>query len=74
MIVARLIGESDGYEVRHEFADEGRAIQWLQGAGLAEFDDQTARGEVSKDGAVVWAKSNLQTPEIRARNEKRDAT
>jgi uncharacterized protein (DUF1684 family) len=73
MIVAKLIGESDGYEVSRTFADQRSAIQWLQGAGLADFEDQTARGEASKDGKVVWTRSHLQTPESRARNEKRDA-
>ena len=74
MFVAKLIGESDGHEVSREFAEEGRAIEWLKGAGLVDFEDQTARGEVSKDGKVVWTKSHLQTAESRARSEKRDAT
>jgi hypothetical protein len=74
LIVAKLTGESDSHEVSREFADVAHAIQWLQGAGLADFDDQTAHGEVSKDGEIVWAKSRLQTSESRARNEKRDAT
>jgi hypothetical protein len=49
--VARLTGESDGYSVSREFADVPSAKAWLQGEGLAEFDDQAARGEVcSSDG------------------------
>jgi hypothetical protein len=73
MIVAKLIGESDGHEESREFADVDRAKQWAQGAGLADFDDQLARGEVWKDGDIVWTKSHLQTPENRQRDEKRDA-
>ena len=61
MIVAKLIGESDGHEESREFADVDRAKQWAQGAGLADFDDQLARGEIWKDGDIVWTKSNLQT-------------
>jgi len=73
MIIAKLIGESDGHVLSREFGDEGRAIQWLQSAGLADFDDQTARGEVWRDGEVIWTRSHLQTPEHREKNEKRDA-
>jgi hypothetical protein len=73
MFTAKLIGESDGHVVSREFGDEGRAIQWSQGAGLSDFDDQTARGEVWKDGEIVWTRSHLQTRENRERNEKRDA-
>jgi hypothetical protein len=73
MIVAKLIGESDGHEERREFADVDRAKQWAQGAGLADFDNQLVRGEVWKDGEIVWTKSNLRTPENRQKNEKRDA-
>ena len=73
MIVAKLIGESDGHVVSREFDDEGRAIQWLQGLGLADFDDQTARGEVWRDGEVIWTRSHLETSEHREKNKKRDA-
>jgi hypothetical protein len=73
MIVAKLIGESDGHVVSREFGDVGRAIQWSQGAGLADFGDQTARGEVWRDGEVIWTRSRLQTSEHREKNEKRDA-
>jgi hypothetical protein len=73
MIVAKLIGESDGHEVTRTFADVDRAKLWAQGAGLIDFDDQMARGEVWRDGDIVWTKSHLQTPENREKNEKRDA-
>ena len=35
------------------------AITWLQGDGLAEFDGEAARGEISSaDGQVVWTRSH----------------
>jgi hypothetical protein len=74
MFVARLTGEADGYVVSREFEQEGAAISWLQGAGLADFEDQTARGEVWNGKSVVWARSNLQTREQRDRNARREAT
>jgi hypothetical protein len=59
---AKLIGESDGLTISRTFAEKAHAITWLQGVGLADFEDQTARGEVySSDGTVVWAKSHLQS-------------
>jgi hypothetical protein len=52
--VARLIGETDGYTVSHEFGDLRSAVAWLQGDGLAEFDDQAACGDVcSADGTTI---------------------
>ena len=71
--VAKLTGESDGHVVSHEFGDLPSAVAWLRGAGLAEFEDQTARGEVlSQNGGIVWTKSHLQTPECAERDSKLD--
>lgn len=62
--IAKLTGESDGFVVTRDFADEVNAIDWLQRGGLADFDDQLARGEVfTEGGTLVWTKSHLQTPE-----------
>lgn len=71
MVTAKLIGQSDGYTVWREFDDEVRAIKWLKGAGLAEFGDQTALGEVWADGKLIWTRANLQTPENRERDRMR---
>lgn len=73
MFIARLTGEADGHVVSRQFAQEGDAIRWLQGAGLAEYDDQTALGEVLMDGKTVWMKSGLQTPDQRQREIGRKA-
>jgi hypothetical protein len=68
---AKLIGESDGYIVTREFADAARAKVWLQGEGLADFDDQTACGEIrSESGDMIWRKSHLQAPDRADRDEK----
>ena len=70
---AKLRGESDGHTVVRMFDQLPSAIAWLQGAGLAEYDDQTAHGEIqAEDGKVVWAKSHLQTAAQRERNERLD--
>jgi hypothetical protein len=62
--VAILTGESDRHIVSREFTDQTDAISWLCGAGLADFDDQLATGEIqSGDGQVIWRKSKLQTEE-----------
>ena len=62
---AKLTGEIDGHTISREFTDASSAQAWLQGAGLSEFEDQPARGEVSSsDGCIVWAKSHLQTKEM----------
>jgi len=45
---ATLIGETDGHTVSREFTEAEAAIKWLQGAGLSDFDDQMARGEVTR--------------------------
>jgi hypothetical protein len=69
--VAALTGESDGNVISREFIDPDHAITWLCGAGLADFEDQSATGEVrSDDGQVIWRKSNLQTEE-RADRDRR---
>ncbi|UFW50493.1 MULTISPECIES: hypothetical protein [Bradyrhizobium] len=68
MYTAKLIGESDNHIETRQFAEEGAAIRWITGAGLADFSDQTARGEVWRDGQVRWTRGNLQTKE----NEERD--
>jgi hypothetical protein len=73
MFVARLTGEADGYVISREFEQEGAAVSWLQREGLAQFEDQTARGEVWNGNTVVWARSNLQTREQRDRNARREA-
>lgn len=68
--IATLIGEVDGYATVREFKAFASAVAWLQGAGLAEYGDQTARGEVQAgDGQIVWAKSRLETAESRERNK-----
>lgn len=72
--VAKLIGEEDGYAVERQFQDRDAAVQWAQGAGLSEYQDQSARGEVWREGDLVWSKSRLQTEEHRERNARRDAT
>lgn len=66
--IAKLVGESDGHTVIREFGDKAAAIAWLQGAGLAEFEDQSASGEVQSVDGLIWKKSNLQTKE-RARRD-----
>jgi hypothetical protein len=71
VVTAKLIGESDGYEVSRDFQDEGYAIKRLRGAGLADFGDQTARGEVLLDDKLVWTRANLQTQDSRERDQKR---
>jgi hypothetical protein len=73
MLLAKLIGESDGYTVERHFDDEGRAVAWIKGSGLSEFDDQTARGEIWDGSQMVWHVSGLETSESRERNERRDA-
>jgi hypothetical protein len=41
--IARLTGESDGHIETCHFDNFAKAQAWLQGEGLHEFDDQTAR-------------------------------
>ena len=61
--VAKLIGEEDKHTVSREFQTRASAEEWLLGEGLAEFDDQTARGELfSSDGQLVWIRSDLKPP------------
>ena len=60
MFIAKLTGEADSHVVSREFEQERAAISWLVGVGLADFEDQTARGEVWNGNTLVWAKSNLQ--------------
>jgi hypothetical protein len=74
MFIGKLIGEADGYVVSREFEHEASAIQWAEGAGLKDFEDQTATGEVWNGANIVWARSNLQTQEQRERNRRREAT
>ena len=74
MFVGKLIGEADGHFISREFEHEGAAIQWAQGAGLLDFEDQTARGEVWNGSSLLWTRSNLQTQEHRERNRRREAT
>jgi hypothetical protein len=70
--VATLTGETDGHAVTREFTELNAAINWLQGEGLVDFDDQVARGEVVLDRNVIWTKSHLQTKEQAARGAKAD--
>jgi hypothetical protein len=58
---AKLTGESDGHIEARQFDDFERAKAWLQGEGLADFDDQFARGEILEAGEIKWTKSSLQT-------------
>ena len=69
---AKLVGEADGYTVAREFDDAARAEAWLKGAGLVEFEDQTACGEIrSEAGDIVWRRSHLQTAESASRENKK---
>jgi hypothetical protein len=70
LVTAKLIGESDGYTVSRDFEHEGDAIRWLQRAGLVDFEDQTARGEIWMEGKLFWNRANLQTVEPRERGKK----
>ena len=74
MVTPKLIGEADGHIVSREFHDEGDAIRWLNGAGLVEFEDQTALGEVWIGGKLVWTRAHLQTPDSKERERIRYAT
>ena len=50
------------------------AVAWVQGEGLAEFEGEEVRGEISNaDGKIVWTKSHLQTREQTERQEKAKA-
>jgi hypothetical protein len=70
---AKLTGESDGLIVERKFADKATVIAWLERGGLADFADQSARGEVfGEDGALVWRRSHLQTPEQAEQESRRD--
>ena len=71
--VAELIGESDGYTVFRAFEEKPDAIAWLQNAGLAEFADQQATGQVrDADGRIVWLKAHLQSAESADRERSRE--
>ena len=74
MIKGKLIGESDGHTVDHEFRTVEDAKRWARGAGLADFHDQAARAEVWKDGELVWTKSDLQDPAEKERQRLRVAS
>ena len=73
-LLANLIGEADGHVISHiishDFEAESAAIDWICGAGLADFKDQTMRGEVWFGGQMAWTRSGLQTPNssVRVRN------
>ena len=73
MLIARLVGESDDYVVERRFDSEGQAITWITGAGLSEFDDQTARGEILDGAKIIWTKSSLQNSDSRQREARRNA-
>ena len=67
---AKLTGESDGHTVVCQFDNAANAKAWLQGEGLADFDDQTACGEVRSDsGDIIWRKSRLQTADRAGRDQ-----
>ena len=71
--VAKLTGGSDGHTVSRSFESKTSAMAWLQGEGLAEFDDQEAHGEIfDADGHLVWMKSFLQSIEQQERERMRD--
>jgi hypothetical protein len=68
---AKLVGDSDGHTVVRQFDDVATAKDWLLGQGLADFDDQTACGEVcSAGGDIIWRKSHLQTSERSERDNR----
>jgi hypothetical protein len=71
MFIAKLIGEVDGHVISHDFEAERAAIDWIRGGGLAEFKDQTVRGEVWSGGQLAWTRSGLQTPNSSGRAKKR---
>jgi hypothetical protein len=70
MFIAKLIGEVDGHVISHNFEAERAAIDWICGAGLADFKDQTVRGEVWSGGQLAWTRSGLQTPNSSVRAKK----
>jgi hypothetical protein len=45
--LAKLTGATDGYSISREFLSKASAIAWVQGDGLAEFDDQLAPARFS---------------------------
>lgn len=74
--LATLVGETDGYEVGPKlFESRDAAVKWCCGLGLADFDDQTARGTVvdGDTGLPIWTKSGLQTPDKAQRTGKLEA-
>ena len=72
--IAKLTGETDAHTVSREFDHEANAISWLRGPGLAEFDDQEARGEIfDASGRLVWTKPHLRTSDHAERESRRDA-
>lgn len=71
MFIARLKGEADGHVETKHFEAKGDAIRWLKGAGLAEYGDQPATGEILDGGNVVWSQSTLQSPDMREREIRR---
>jgi len=73
MIIAKLIGESDGHVVSRQFSDLDQAKRWAQSDGLVDFNDQTARGEAWENGELRWTRANLQTAEQRDRDIRRFA-
>ena len=65
MFIAKLTGEADSHVVSREFEQERAAISWLVGVGLADFEDQTARGEVWNGNTLGSELINLSAPTIR---------
>jgi hypothetical protein len=66
--VAKLTGESDEHTETRYFDDLASAKAWLQGDGLAEFEDQEALGEIiDPKGELIWREQHLQCVEQRER-------
>jgi hypothetical protein len=73
-VKAKLAG-SDGYSPPpKQFGSAAVAVSWIEGDGLAEFEGDEVRGEISNaDGKIIWTKSHLQTREQLERQEKAKA-
>jgi hypothetical protein len=74
MYKAKLTG-SDGYSPPpKQFGSVADAVAWSKGEGLAEFEGDEVRAEISDaDGKIVWTKSHLQTLDQAERKTRADA-
>jgi hypothetical protein len=59
MFIAKLIGKVSGHVISHDFESKKAAIDWICGPGLADFKDQTVRGEVWSGDQLAWMRSDL---------------